>query len=816
MGKISFFFCFLFFIAFDSYAQVWVQKATMPGGQGLDAPIYFSIGSKLYVGGGWNGSVALNTFYEYDPTTDFWTQKANIPAGIYSACCFDLNGKGYVVCGANPSLTNKVYQYDPTTNTWLVKSNFPNYARQNIIGFSCQGMGYLFGGFTGGTGVGTDLWQYNDVTDSWTQKASCPGPGRDGPTCLVINNQIFVGMGGNSSASSIYSDFYRYDPSLDSYTQVASSPIARDGPANFTVGNIGYVGMGYGYAGALSDFYKYDPLANTWTQTNNFGRTGTGNVFCATVGNLPYVGCGLNGSTGNYLIDNWTWQSCQLNLNLGRDTTICGASSFTLKDTTTNATHLWSTGATTASINVTTSGSYWVQTTQGTCVGRDTINVTFATAPQSFNIGNDTTYCGSFSRVLSTGNANTLWSTGVTASQITVTGPGLYWAQITSGCGSIRDSINISQNPIPAVDLGRDTNLCNTDPIILNATTGSASYIWQDGSSSPTLTVSSSGLYWVNITVNGCEASDSIYVSYISVGTFSLGSDTTYCGSFSRIISAGAANTIWNTGQVATTILIDSPGLYIGSIIVCGDTLRDSIIISQKSLPVVYLGNDTAVCQGLDLTLNAGNAGASYLWNDNSTAQTLTATPPGIYWVDVTVNGCTKRDSITASVLSPPSAFSLGNDTTICEDSSIVLNAYQANVHYIWSNGDTSSYITVNQSGQYQVTDYNHCGSYSASVSVSTKQCTCKVAIPTAFSPNGDGKNETFGLLTQCPLENYELNIYNRWGQKIFTSTSLQDKWDGSYKNTQQPLGVYVYFVHYKDPYTKEIISQAGNVTLLR
>jgi gliding motility-associated-like protein len=71
-------------------------------------------------------------------------------------------------------------------------------------------------------------------------------------------------------------------------------------------------------------------------------------------------------------------------------------------------------------------------------------------------------------------------------------------------------------------------------------------------------------------------------------------------------------------------------------------------------------------------------------------------------------------------------------------------------------------------------------------------------------------------LLTQCPLENYELNIYNRWGQKIFTSTSLQDKWDGDYKNTQQPLGVYVYFVHYKDPYTDKTISQAGNVTLLR
>lgn len=735
------------------------------------------------------------------------------------------------------------------------------------------------------------------------------------------------------------SNIFQYD--LSTYTSAAVSASQVDlGPCN---------GEGYLQMGPDQKIYVAKYQTSYIGVINNPNNPGTA---CNFVDQGFYTG-GPQSSAG--LVDKILVNGvCSLSVNLGRDTIVCGASSFTLRDTTSNATHLWSTGATTASINVTTSGSYWVQTTRGTCVGRDTINVTFATAPQNFSIGNDTTYCGSFSRVLSTGNSSTLWSTGITAPQITVTSPGLYWAQNSNSCGTVRAAILISENPLPSVSLGNDTTLCLGNDLILNAGNAGASYLWDDNSTAQTLTVNSSGTYWVDVTVNGCTKRDSILVSYTSpLPAFSIGNDTTYCGGFNRVLTTGQANTLWSTGVTASQITVGSPGVYwaqqsnacgairdsilisqnslpivslgndtvlcLGNDVIlnagntgatylwddnstaqsltvdssgiywvdvtvngcsrrdsilvsyvrplppfnigndtslCGSfgctlstgntialwstnisdsqiivtapgiywaeetnacgSVRDSILITQKPLPLVDLGNDTAVCPGLDLTLNAGNAGASYLWNDNTTAQTLTVIPPGIYWVDVTVNGCTKRDSIKASVLLPPSAFTLGNDTTICEDSSIVLDAYQANVHYIWSNGDTSSFIRVGQSGQYQVTDSNQCGSYSASINIATKPCICKVAIPTAFSPNGDGKNETFGLLTQCPIENYELNIYDRWGQRVFTSTSLQDKWDGNYRNIPQPLGVYVYFVHYKDGYTGKLVSQAGNVTLMR
>ena len=681
----------LLFFQISLFAQTWVQKASLPIIDGIQGCFSFSINGKLYVGGGYDYNLGnvVNGFYEYDPVTNAWTVKASVPVAVGTNDGFVLNGMGYIACGtiSGNIPSNYVYRYDPSTNTWTAMNNFLGSSRQNHICFSLNGYGYMFGGFDG-VGTLNEMWEYNPTTDSWVQKASPPlplaGPGRNGPAELVINNQAYVGLGGTANGSTTFSDFYLFNPGSiglvgsGTYTSVASIPVGREAAANFTIGSLGYIGIGYqGGTGSLNDFWIYDPVANTWTADNNFNGGARQHPFSAAVDGEPYVGCGDNAIGGK--IDNWTWAFCTQG-SLGNDTTLCNTAIFTLRDTFTNATRIWSTGDTTSSIMVSTSGRYWVQVMQGTCINRDTINITFANNLPSFNIGNDTTYCGAFYRTLSTGVSGTHWSTGVSTSSITVSTPGLYWAQESNICGSLRDSIIISDNPLPLVDLG----------------------------------------------------------------------------------------------------------------------------------------NDTSVCPGNEIILNAGNPGATYLWQNNMTSQTLTVSSAGIYWVNVTVNGCSKQDSINVSSLSPPLPFSIGIDTTICEDSSLVLNAFQNNTKYFWSNGDTTAIITVNQSGKYFVIDSNSCGSYSASISVTTKPCVCRVAIPTAFSPNNDGRNDFFWVLTQCPLQNFQFDIYNRWGQKIFSTNNVTDKWDGTYRGMQQPLGVYVYFLKYRDPYTDKDISQTGDVTLLR
>jgi len=297
-------FTFLIFFSVSLFSQPWLQKPAMPGSNGLDAPFSFSINNKLYVGGGWTGAIALDSFFMYDPASSSWTTKTNIPQGIYSSASFALNGKGYVVCGATQPLVNTVYQYDPVANTWQTMNPFPGTSRQNVVGFNFNGKGYMCGGFIGN--VISEVWQYNDTTDSWAQMASIPGPGRNGPAWLVVNGQAFIGMGGNSSGTAFYSDFYRFDPVANTYTPVDSAPIPRSSPVNFTIGSTGYVGLGGGYNGEYHDFYKYDPIANTWTLTDSFPGGGRFGAYNETINGVPYIGCGV-GTTGSYYIDNWSY-----------------------------------------------------------------------------------------------------------------------------------------------------------------------------------------------------------------------------------------------------------------------------------------------------------------------------------------------------------------------------------------------------------------------------------------------------------------------------------------------------------------------------
>ena len=295
---------------------------------------------------------------------------------------------------------------------------------------------------------------------------------------------------------------------------------------------------------------------------------------------------------------------------------------------------------------------------------------------------------------------------------------------------------------------------------------------------------------------------------------FNLGHDTTYCGSFSRVLKTGLVGTIWSTGDTASQITVTAAGTY-WAVDSCG-THSDTIVLSLIPYPGVSFGQDTTACNGSELVLSALNPGASYQWQDNSTASTFTVMHAGTYSVIVTQGGCSALHSVTVTYKAPPLSFSIGSDTTICADGSITLSAYQNGVSYHWSTGDSTSFITVNQAGHYIVTDSNACGKVTDSIIISTKPCACSLLIPTAFSPNNDGKNDLFGVVYRCPVQVFNMSIFNRWGQVVFSGHDVFEKWDGTYKGVSQPMDVYIYAITYTDPYTLEEKTLKGNVTLLR
>jgi N-acetylneuraminic acid mutarotase len=231
---------------YDATSKTWTQKATYPGGA-TGSTVAFVINNKAYVGlGQLDGTDTgfRKDFWEYDPATNTWTQKADFAGlAVENAVAFAVGGKGYVCLGRtayNSTYTKTVYEYNPTNNTWTKKTDFPGVARTASISFVINGTAYVgLGGFA----VLKELWQYNPANDSWTQKANYPGNGHYGAIAFASDTKAYVGTGLNwGGASAVYhKDFYEYNPTSDTWTQKEDYPVVNYAMTGFWLGDRGYV-----------------------------------------------------------------------------------------------------------------------------------------------------------------------------------------------------------------------------------------------------------------------------------------------------------------------------------------------------------------------------------------------------------------------------------------------------------------------------------------------------------------------------------------------------------------------------------------------
>ena len=316
---------------FLNYAQSWTQSANLPA-LGRRGAISLSINGKIYVGGGLDSAgVLLSDFYMFDPGTNTWTQKANLPINLGGAACFTVNGKGYLASGASGvgNVVSNVYQYDPVFDVWTAEAAFPGTARENSYGFSVGDTGYVFAGF-GGSEL-NDLWAYNTTNNTWTQKTSMPSSVRSTISGFVINGIAYTGLGEYNSSANYASDMGAYNAATNTWTTIAQFPgHLRSGQICFTIGNFGYVGMGeYDSLGSnvyLSDIYQYNPANNSWLRAGDFPGPGTSTATGQNVGDIIYVGLGSNAS---FQTDWWRY-IYHVGVTLAPGQTVCSGSNLIL------------------------------------------------------------------------------------------------------------------------------------------------------------------------------------------------------------------------------------------------------------------------------------------------------------------------------------------------------------------------------------------------------------------------------------------------------------------------------------------------------
>lgn len=229
----------------------------------------------------------------------------------------------------------------------------------------------------------------------------------------------------------------------------------------------------------------------------------------------------------------------------------------------------------------------------------------------------------------------------------------------------------------------------------------------------------------------------------------------------------------------------------------------DSITLNILEMPQVTLPRDTFVCTGSQLTLKPvyNEYAEHFSWDDGTALSSRQVNAPGKYWVEATNHCGIASDTIIVTERARDKVF-IGNDTLICKYESVVLknlNFFEPAYSYKWSNGSRESEIEVKEPGRFTLDVSTSCGTVSDTIIVGEKieGCECFIYIPNAFTPNNDGKNETFSIQSNCKLKG-TMQVFNRWGGLIYSSADISRGWNGYVGSHAQPSGMYVYQVVYE------------------
>lgn len=496
-------------------------------------------------------------------------------------------------------------------------------------------------------------------------------------------------------------------------------------------------------------------------------------------------------------------------INLGLDTTLCEGEVLLLDAQTLNASaYLWQDNTSNSSFVVSQPGLYWVDVTVNNCLGSDSIQVDYVPSPL-VNLGLDSLLCDGATLLLEapvSGASAYLWQDNSTGSSFLVSESGTYWVDVTENNCSSRDSIQVDYIPLPAVNLGPDSILCIGETLELDAQLmGANSYLWQDNSSLSTYSVSQEGLYHVTVNTYCGDISDTVFISYHGPVVVNLGNDTSIC--FGEELYLNPYNPLvdsylWNDGSTQEDKTIGSGGTYSVTVYIDGCEGYDQINVQIYPQQILDLGEDIILCEPLDSAiLSSTIAGSVFLWSTGSNETTITVSE-GEYSLEMLdQNNCVLFD--TVSVFLKPPQLNLISDHGLCLGERIVLNAHNPLfTSYLWNTGSNKPKIEVNTEGTYIVAIMDTNGCYAVdSVIVSVDGC--NLFVPNAFTPSGDLLNDSFRAKGES-IQDFEMNIFNRFGELIFESNDIGTGWDGTYKGKASPMGVYVYKITYINSKTLE------------
>lgn len=276
--------------------------------------------------------------------------------------------------------------------------------------------------------------------------------------------------------------------------------------------------------------------------------------------------------------------------------------------------------------------------------------------------------------------------------------------------------------------------------------------------------------------------------------------------------TSSLSNPSWTFNQpgnyTITLIGSSTSGCRLGS-----DTV--SISLQLLPLPLISLGNDTALCENpFTLSLDAGNPGSTYQWNNGQTSQIVTVNYPDTFNVIVNNGTCIDSASIIVSSYENPE---LGDSLSLCQViNGLLLDAGINDASYQWSTGETNQTILVSEPGLYYVNVQKENCLLSDSVFIEGFSEGLYLYVPNTFSPDQNGLNEKFEI-KGSGISDYRIQIYNRWGEKVYESRDIGMSWDGTVNSKPVQQDTYVYIIEYSVTCKNQrSFKKMGHVNLIR
>lgn len=274
-------------------------------------------------------------------------------------------------------------------------------------------------------------------------------------------------------------------------------------------------------------------------------------------------------------------------------------------------------------------------------------------------------------------------------------------------------------------DFGAEsTIICVGKTISLDASTAYDSYIWSTGAITHDITITQPGKYWVEVTKNNCKGADTILVLQVDKPLKpNIGRDTSFCGAFALNLSVSNPNnnTVeWFRNQTlvgtANTFVANQAGTYIVKVSNGCGSVADTMVITSSGSLTLNLGNDTTLCNGKTIQLNASVSGnnITYQWSTGEQTPSILVSQFDRYDVIVSNGNCTVFDTILVDFINQPTINHLGNDTMICGDFLMQLFTGDANTH--WNTNANGPQIQVTKGGTYIAENKNQCGQISDTI----------------------------------------------------------------------------------------------------